>query len=274
MTRSIQISALALTAAAITLAPLAVAQTLDFSQLVVVTEDIAPEARFAKKIELTTDALKKADERVEEMRAKLDGMELEEDSIQEELRGELIARTQDYSAFYEEQKGKLSKAQTIEEVDALIDTIIAYRESTYAPGAKEILEFILVYSYTPSVLELANQRMENIRADVKKLEGLDLVEPSTFASGLGEAEKILQEAKDLQTQAASLLIETYTASKLEATASSTAALATSTTPLAAEFQVVVTPKSLAESSLTKIKGLYQLFMETGDRVNQALGIGS
>jgi len=245
------------------------AQTLDFSQLVAVSEDTAPEDRFTKKVELTADALKKASERVTEMRSKLEGISLEEESPEWQLQNTLIALTGEYATFYEEQSKRLAEVTTIDDVNLLIDEIIAYRESVYAPGAKEILEFALVHSYTPSVLDLANQRLENIRADVNKLEGLGLVETDVFQAEIAEADGVLREAEDLHSQAIALLMDNYATSLLEPQE------ATTTDQLTAdELELVVTPKSLAEESLTKIKSLYELFMATGERVTQALGIGS
>ncbi|MDP3953774.1 MAG: hypothetical protein Q8P99_03065 [bacterium] len=254
--------------------PAALAQTINFGQLVV-TEDVSPEERFAKKVELTADALKGASERVAEMHEKLEDVQLEEETPQRELRDKLIVRTEEYGLFYEEQTAKLKEAKTIEEVDALIDGIIVYRENIYSPGAREILEFILVYSYTPSVLDLASQRLDNIRQDVGKLEGLGLVEPDSFTTSLNEADGILQEAKDLQSQGTALLMENYAQSLLEPTATALLPSTSDPAPTAdLDTQTLITPKGLAEQSLTKIKTLYQLFMETGDRVNQSLGIGS
>src|SRR3989338_8533676 len=140
---------------ALTLAinPSAKAEGMDFAQLVV-TEDVAPEERLAKKIELTTDALKKADERVIEMRTKLEAIKFEDGTPELELRNKLIERANGYSVFYNEKLTALAAVQTLEEVDLLINEVIAYREGEYTTGAKEILEFTLVYSYTPSVLTL------------------------------------------------------------------------------------------------------------------------
>ncbi|MEX2054184.1 MAG: hypothetical protein WD883_01425 [Candidatus Colwellbacteria bacterium] len=256
------------------ISPATFAQTVDFNQLAI-TDDATPEMRFSKKVELTADALKKANERVVEMRDKLEEISLEEETLEGQLRDELVIRTQEYSQFYDEQIKALKEAKAIEEVDTLIDTIISYREVVYSPGAREILEFILVYSYTPSVLDVANQRLENIKRDVSKLERLKLVEPNSFTPSLADAETVFQEAKDLHLQAAALLIDNYSQSLLiEPTATSTDEVVTDTTPVEQDTQLLITPKGLAEQSLTKIKTLYQLFMETGDRVTQSLGIGS
>ncbi len=250
--------------------PTAKAEGMDFAQLIV-ADDVAPEERLAKKIELTTDALKKADERVVEMRTKLEAIKFEDETPELELRNKLIERADQYSVFYNEKLVALAAVQTIEEVDLLIDAVIVYREGIYATGAKEILEFVLVYSYTPSVLVLADERMENILKDVTRLEGLELIEPSTFVSGTDEAKIILQKAHDLQTQAATLLMENYVASLL---------IAPEIQPLELEAVPVevapvipgVTPRVLAEQSLAEVKKLYELFIETGSKVGETLGI--
>ena len=265
---------------ALTLAinPSAKAEGMDFAQLVV-TEDVAPEERLAKKIELTTDALKKADERVIEMRTKLEAIKFEDGTPELELRNKLIERANGYSVFYNEKLTALAAVQTIEEVDLLIDAVITYREGVYADGAKEIIEFTLVYTYTPSVLVLADERLENILKDVTRLEGLELIEPSTFVSRTNEASTILQRAHALQTQAMALLMERYAASLL--ITPETQPIEMEVTPIEIPIDptvetvpavIEVTPRSLAEDSLAEIKKLYELFIETGEKVGETLGI--
>jgi len=244
------------------------AQSLDFAQLIAV-DDIAPEERLAKKIELTTDALKKADGRVVDMRTKLEAIKFEDKTPELELRDKLIERTNGYSTFYNDKLAALTAVKSIEEIDLIIDEVIAYREGDYATGAKEILEFTLVYSYTPSVLTLADQRLENIMKDVVRLEGLELIEPNVFVSRTDEAKAILQKAHDLQTQAVTLLMENYTTSLL---------VTPEVTPLEITLTEVlpvlplVTPRSLAEQSLAEVKKLYELYIETGNKVGETLGI--
>src|SRR3990167_8098781 len=236
--------------------PVVRAQSMDFAQLIV-ADDVAPEERLAKKIELTTDALKKADERVVEMRTKLETIKFEDGTPELELRNKLMERANEYSAFYNDKLTALTVVQTLEEVDLLIDEIIAYREGAYAIGAKEILEFTLVYSYTPSVLTLADERLENILKDVERLEGLELIEPSVFVSRTDEAKAILQKAHELQTQAVTLLMENYATSLMVTPeAEPLVTILPEETPIVTpEVQPLetvvleVTPRTLAEQSL-------------------------
>ena len=245
--------------------PAAKAEGMDFAQLIA-ADDVAPGERLAKKIELTTDALKMADERVVDMRTKLEAIVFEDQTPELELRNKLIERASGYSAFYNEKLTALTAVQTLEEVDLLINEVIAYREGEYTTGAKEILEFTLVYAYTPSVLTLADQRLENILKDVTRLEGLELIEPSVFVSRTDEAKTILQKAHDLQTQASTLLIESYATSTVDSAPS----LEVESTEMPLEPEI--TPRLLAEQSLAEIKLLYELFIETGEKVSETLGI--
>lgn len=249
--------------------PATYAQSMDFAQLTV-PEDMTPEERLAKKIELTTDALEKANERVLEMVTKLEVIELEKDTVELELRDKLIERAKGYNAFYDTKLEALLVAQTIEEVDVIINDIIAYREGEYASGAKEILEFILVYSYTPSVLALADQRLQSILQDVARLEGLELIEPNAFVPRIDEAKTILQKAHDLRVQAATLIMDNYAASLLVLPNQEIETQATTTPVIVSTPEI--TPKLLAEQSLNEIKALYQIFIETGQEVGETLGI--
>ena len=259
--------------------PAAKAEGMDFAQLIA-ADDVAPGERLAKKIELTTDALKMADERVVDMRTKLEAIVFEDQTPELELRNKLIERASGYSAFYNEKLTALTAVQTLEEVDLLINEVIAYREGEYTTGAKEILEFTLVYAYTPSVLTLADQRLENILKDVTRLEGLELIEPSVFVSRTDDAKAILQKAHELQTQAVTLLMENYATSLLVILeAEPLVTIIPEETPIVTpEVQPLetvvleVTPRTLAEQSLMEVKKLYELFIETGEQVSNTLGI--
>ena len=238
-----------------------------FAQITVTDEGSQDEAvRINKKKELTAGALKKAVEKAELMREDLEKIELEKEMILPQmLKEEFLADVSGYIAFYEEAGKRLAAAQTLEEVDLIITEVITYRETAYVPTAKRVLEFILVYSYSPSVLDIANERLQNIAEDVQKLEDLSLIEPGQFTEALNTASTTIINISNLQSNAKELLISGYaTSTTLEGKI-----VLVEVVPI---IKLVSTPRGLAEESLNLIKGLYDLFLETGTRVEKALGI--
>lgn len=233
-----------------------------FNQLVVTNEDASPEERLAKKTELTRNALGKAVDKTMEIRKNLEEMELPEDSMEAQIRDSLLEEVARYTTAYEEYLTRLSEKETIEGVNALIDEVITFREKVYAAGAKDALEFILVFSYNPSVLETAQQRLDSIKTDIEKLEGLELVEPGQLNDFITDADSTLGEAKNLQAQAKELLFADHATSTEEA-----AEITAEITP-----QPVITARMLAEQSLEKVQALYQIFLRTGAYLEETLGI--
>ena len=269
------------------LTPLSLAQESDFSELVV-ADDVSPEARLAKKINLTKTALDKAIEKVNETLTKLNELSLEEESPESQLRVNFVSQTNEHLSFYQEKVNTLSSMTTLEEINNLIDQIITYREETYAPQAKDIFEYILVISYTPSVIETANTRLQTTNEDVEKLEKLELVIEGQFQEATNQAQTLLSQAQMFSDQAKEALLEKHltplvevptvepeetstTTPQVEEQATSTPQMNEETDQLE-QVEEPTKPRELAEASLNTIKELYDLFLETGKNIEQALGI--
>lgn len=229
------------------------ATTDAFVAQVDISEDATPEERVTKKKELARSALTKANEKAVDMGKDLEALEFEGESAETTLRESFLSQVESYAQFYEAKLVELETLVALAEVDTLIDEVIDYRESTYAPTAKEILEFILVFSYTPSVLEVANERFDNIKSDVERLEGLEVIEAGGLAPLIDQASTTLAESRGLHTQAVSDLTAFYSEE-------------------GAGIAKTPSPRELAEESLNKVRGLYDLFIEIGQRVEEALGI--
>ncbi|MDD5710685.1 MAG: hypothetical protein PHV43_01115 [Candidatus Colwellbacteria bacterium] len=256
----------------------------DFGELAV-TGDMSTQEKLTKKIELTRDALTIAIEKTEVMQFSLESLRFEDGNTEAQIRNQYLDEVAGYLAFYQERKALLSTVGSLEEIDALIQTIIEYRETVYAPSAKNVLEFILVFSYGPEILNTASERYDSIVADVERLEGLKLIESGQFAEALGQCRITLDEAGALQTQAKELISAAYLTK--EEAASMTPALgdgfietedaaiseleAEETTESLSEA-VVLNARDLVEGSLNKIKGLYGVFIETGQEIKETLGI--
>jgi len=246
-----------------------------------VTGDMSPQERLVKKTELTQDALSMAVEKAEAMRTSLEELEFEAESEGEQLRNQYLNEVSGYLTFYQERKLILDTTNSLEEIDALIQTIIEYRENIYAPSAKNILEFILVFSYGPLVLDTAKERYNNIKADVERLGGLNLIEDEQYVEALEQCQITLDEAEQLQVQARELILAMCpTTTVTEGVPAilppeSGVTETESTTEEVAETiptTVVLNARGLAEESLNKIKGLYGMFVETGQKIKEALGI--
>jgi len=246
------------------------AQEVGFKELAV-AENLSVEARLAKKVSLTQNALGKAIEKTNEMRTKLGELVFEEGSLEDVMKNEFWAQANQHLEFYEAHLNTLSSLQSLEQVDALIEEIIQYRENTYAPEAKKILEYLLIFSYTPSVIETATDRLEKIAADMNKLHNLELVEEGHFAEASQEAQDLLSQAQELSNQSRELLIKRFYETQIELTVLEQVEIATSTDTLEGELQPHE-PKGLTEASLNKVKDLYALFLQTSQQIEQALGI--
>jgi hypothetical protein len=243
-----------------------------------VADDISPQERFVKKVELTKNALAMAIEKAELMKAGLEGLAVEAGSVEELVKNEHLNSVSGYIAFYHEQEEILAQATSLEEVDALLQKIIDYREGVYAPSAKAVLEFVLVFSYGPSILATAQERYTSIEADVKRLGELNLIEAEQFTPALEYCRTTLEEAGTLQAQARELILQPYRLASTTAEMVTPLLVETSTPEIATTTDAQITtpiipgPKELAEESLNKIRGLYDVFIETGQKVKEALGI--
>ena len=271
--------------------PMIISADTDFGQLAI-TGDISPQERLAKKIELTRNALVMAVEKAEAMKTSLEKLEFGEKSVEEQLRNQYLDEVSKYITFYQERGVTLDTADSLEETDTLIQTIIEYREGIYAPSAKNVLEFILVFSYSPSVLDTAKERYESIKADVERLAGLNLIEVEQFTGTIEQSRMTLEDAEKLQAQARELILEPYRATSTtsevltvpagteitEATPAESAESVIDNNQKVGEIieptptVIVLNARELAEESLNKIKGLYDIFIETGQKIKEALGI--
>jgi hypothetical protein len=258
------------------LIPTIFATEVNFGELVI-ADDVSPEVRFAKKLDLTSTALDRAIEKVNDMRAGLEKVKLDEETPQSDLRNQFLTQTEEYLNFYKERSNSLSSITTLEEVNSLIDEIIDYREGTYVPGAKNILEYILVFSYTPSVIETAQERFNKINNDLNKLKELELVKIDEFTQSMEETQLTLSQAQELKDMAQVALITKHAPEEeLIGTSTSTVEMepTSTTTPDMIETLVIIpSPKSLAEESLIKVRDLYGLFLTTGSAIEKTLGLG-
>ena len=252
----------------------------DFGELAV-SGDMSPQERLVKKTELTQNALLMAIEKAEAMKTNLEALELETASPEEGLRNQHLNEVAGYIAFYQEREAVLETATSLEEIDALSQTIIKYREEVYAPSAKNVLEFVLVFSYSPPILKTAEERHADIAADITRLSGLGLIEEEPYKTAIEECRGTLEEAAQLQNQAKEALLTAY---QLPVENAETADMPTEgdtalTSPaldkimeVSTTTDVFLTPKELAEASLNKIKAVYAIFIETGQKIKETLGI--
>jgi len=246
-----------------------------------VTGDMSLQERLVKKIELTQNALSMAVEKAEAMQTSLEELEFEAESEEEQLRNQYLNEVSGYLTFYQERKLILDTTNSLEEIDVLIQTIIEYRENIYAPSAKNVLEFVLVFSYGPSVLDTAKERYNNIKADIERLGGLNLIEDEQYAGVLEQGRITLEEAEQLQVQARELILAMYPTTTpteevpmvlpLEGDIAETKSMTEEVTEMVPTM-AVLNARELAEESLNKIRGLYGIFIETGQKIKETLGI--
>ncbi|PIR98312.1 MAG: hypothetical protein COT88_02245 [Candidatus Colwellbacteria bacterium CG10_big_fil_rev_8_21_14_0_10_41_28] len=282
----------------------AYAQTPDLFNKLAVAEDLSEQERLVKKVSLTENALNQAVARVEKIETDLNALTFAENSKETTSRQAFLADMESHKNFYNQKLETLSQIGSLSDVNTLIQEIIDYRETVYSPATKSALEFLLVFSYSPTALETANNRLSKISEDLTKLTRLNLIEREEFSALISEAETKLTGAERLQAiSRAKLLGEEFIEEIIENTTSTEEIIieetlnetelmldvTTSTeiidsTPsieelvpeespeLSLETLNALGPLDLAQMSLDLIKDVYSTFMEAGDRIKTILGI--
>ena len=198
----------------------AYAQTPDLFNKLAVAEDLSEQERLVKKVSLTENALNQAVARVEKIETDLNALTFAENSKETTSRQAFLADMESHKNFYNQKLETLSQIGSLSDVNTLIQEIIDYRETVYSPATKSALEFLLVFSYSPTALETANNRLSKISEDLTKLTRLNLIEREEFSALISEAETKLTGAERLQAiSRAKLLGEEFIEEIIENTTS-------------------------------------------------------
>ena len=199
--------------------------------------------------------------------------------------------------YYEDQKESLDDTNKInlETIKKIASDFKEWRDKNYIAASSEADSYLLILQEQKAV-ETAMKRSERIRKDVLALLKAKIKGAAQLQELLGDADKKINEAADLNKEAndffwnqyilpialRNIENETTTTSSVPAAtstlmnaplfATSTATSSTSTDANATSSPIFRTSsiKDLVESSLSQIKGAYQIFIEMSNLVRKLL----
>jgi hypothetical protein len=187
--------------------------------------------------------------------------------------------------FIDSQKELLTDPKSLDfsEVKAIAENFKAWREKEYLPLVSQAQNFLLVKQEAKAV-GTAQARLGKITTDLKNIKQSKVTNSSEIKKLLDGSKNLIEEAADLNREAADRFIETNVktaknaSSTEEETATSTLpakTLATSTATsspadVSAEAAPIVSIKDLVGSSLGKIKEAYQGFVDISNLVRKLL----
>ncbi len=242
------------------------------NELLTVRDDtsLSDEDKLLKEFELRgkilSEVLTLSLDEVSKLTAKIDALpEFTEESPERKLRDEFKAALEGYATYYTDQSKKLALLTTIEQVKSLAQEIKDYRDNTYNPQIKEIVNFVLLF-YNEDVLKVANTRLDKISADIKKLEKLGYIKTGAFANELKLAAQTLSDARALLEEAKNAVLNPPKPEEEIAPETGTAPTEEE------ETQPPVEPNKLVESSLNKVKSAYDTFLQISKSLRKILGI--
>ncbi len=212
---------------------------------------LAPEEKLAKAKEDLTKALNLSLKKVEGLKGRLNELNFPELSREDTLKQDALKELGEYTKHYNEAKADLEKSASIEEVKELAKDVKEYRDTFYTPGMEKIVRFVLVF-YNEEILGVANDRLDKIEADVKKLDKLGVIKESDFQGRLEEANSLLKESSNLQGEAKKITLSATSTGSTEESDSSS--------------------KDMVEKSLNNVKAAYNIFIELNQSVKKALGL--
>ena len=166
--------------------------------------------------------------------------ELEDDYSN--LRDRYLKELNNHNSYYESIDVALEKESSLVKIKELAIQFKDWRKIVYHPTLQKVINFLLIFK-GKDILQIAENRFNNVSADLKKVEDYEIIKNSPLADILVKAEKSLDEAKELQS-AAELIILKANNNDIQ---------------------------KLIEDELAKIKGTYKYFIEMSNWVKEASG---
>jgi len=165
---------------------------------------------------------------------------------------EFLKKLSEFEVYNKEVKEKISKTETIEDLKNLAVDFKNWREETYNPQVRIMINFSLILKQK-EILATTTERFEKIEKDVKKLTNLGLEQKQQLNSLLDIAKNRLGLANDSFQKAKTVLDDyLYATSTLSTTTESTI---TEKQFNNFEFQ------ELIKESFEKIKEVYEIFLK-------------
>jgi len=172
-----------------------------------------------------------------------------------------------FEEYNQEIKDKISEAKNITSLKSLAIEFKNWRENTYNPQAQIIVNFSLLLQQK-TILDTANDRLNKIQQDVKKLENLGIDQINKLNSLLDKSQKDLGEANQ-SFEKAKTILDNYFNSATSTIATTTEEIATSTENATSTVSIEINKEQidisqlqmLLENGFSKIKSVYETFIE-------------
>src|SRR3989344_2001262 len=245
---------------------------------------LSAEDKLQKEIsarkQIIADALSLSLQETGNLRGNLEKLTLEDDSRESELRNVFLDELNAYDEYYSTKATALKNAVNLGlgDVKAIAKEIIAYRDAVYNTSIKNIVDFLLLF-YGQDAVSTAQNRIEKMSGDIKKLERLNLIKPGAFRSGLEKAAGLIKEAGELLEKARALILavpaeenETADATPADSDTPIPTTSAIATGEPADEDKQEPTANELLTASLNKVKSAYEVFLQISKDIKKAVGI--
>jgi hypothetical protein len=229
---------------------------------------------FYKVMELSNAELQNLNTTLNNLKIDNNNDKSEEMNQYTQEKAEFLKTISQFEVYNRDTKDKISKTKDIAGLKSLAVEFKNWRENIYNPQAQIIVNFSLLLQQK-TILDTANDRLNKVQQDVKKLENLGIDQINKLNSLLYKAKINLDEANQ-SFEKAKTIFNTYFNSATSTMATATEEIATSTENATSTINIEVTQKqidipqlqTLLEDGFTKIKSVYETFIEMSSVVKK------
>ncbi len=169
---------------------------------------LSDENRIQKEMQARKEALSKIFDLTllenSDLKTKLENIENLTDD-QEKIRVKLLGLLTENESSYSEMKTRLDNAKSIEEVKQLAADFKNWRSAVYNSKVEKIVSFTLVFQQKKT-LGLSFERLEKIKAELKKMESEDLIKKEDTEKLLQKSLSNLEQAGKFNDRAEAILL--------------------------------------------------------------------
>lgn len=245
-------------------------------------DNLSKEEKNSQEISVRKEALEKIIDlslaEIQDLRQKLEALELA-DKSQKETKSSFLESLKNFEEYYNGLRAELDKDQTIDSLKDLAKELKSWRAKEYIAKTQFILSFTLIHN-EKLVLKIADERLDKINSDIKKLENAKMIKKNSFNSEFASAMKSLAAAHLLNSNAEKIFSKSLEEIILASSTASSSAVSIdgseATTTIATSTKKSLSPeieiKQLIEKSLKEIKNAYNNFLSISKAVKKKLGL--
>ncbi len=196
-----------------------------------------------------------------------------------EWKNRMMKNLDDALEYYDSEKNFIKENEaslTLPEIKTKAESFKEWREKEYTPTADEINDYFLI-EQQKQALDITKKRAEKIRVDIEKLKKAR-IKTAELEKMFSKTEVLLKDAQELNDKAVLLFSTTkilqLPESKDEKILMNATEEATSTATSTVTDEVEKNPqlsiKDLVKESFTKVKNIYQIFIDMSNVVRKLL----